>query len=364
MGDQLSNLMRVYNMLEDNQSKDIYLKRLNYLLTGDFKYIRDIVTKYTPDLVPWNGKGFDDLIASLPKEKGFVLYGAGLDGRRMLPFCEGDRRFIGFCADNKEKQKTGYLGYPVMSPEELLTRRDLSVVVCTSRARSEIFSVLEDGNYPQNLIFDGPAFYEQSIEDLGQYFDVNFMTFKDEEIFVDVGCFTLDTSLRLRTYCKHVKKIYAFEPDPHNYEICLKAKEKFHFPEAQIIPFGAWSKRTTLRFESVSDSGSRIHESAIDVPLPNANAIEVPVMPIDDAIEAGDRVTMIKMDVEGAELESLKGARRTIRRDKPKLAICIYHKPEDMVEIPLYIKELVPEYKFYIRHHSSRSGETVLYAMP
>lgn len=72
---------------------------------------------------------------------------------------------------------------------------------------------------------------------------------------------------------------------------------------------------------------------------------------------------MIKMDVEGAELESLKGARETILRNRPKLAICIYHKPEDMTEIPLYIKSLVPEYKFFVRHHSNYFAETVLYAI-
>lgn len=69
------------------------------------------------------------------------------------------------------------------------------------------------------------------------------------------------------------------------------------------------------------------------------------------------------MDVEGAELESLKGASGTIQRYKPKLAICIYHKPEDMTEIPLYIKSLVPEYKLYVRHHSNSIAETVLYAI-
>lgn len=72
---------------------------------------------------------------------------------------------------------------------------------------------------------------------------------------------------------------------------------------------------------------------------------------------------MIKMDVEGSELESLKGAKRTIQRDKPKLAICIYHKPEDMTEIPMFIKELVPEYRLYVRHHSNSDLETVLYAI-
>lgn len=365
MENKIDSLMQVYNMLEDEQSKDIYLKRLNYLLTGDFKYIRDIVTKYTPNLIPWSERRFIDLIALLPKDRNFVLYGAGIDGTRLLPDCKEDKRFIGYCADNKEKQKTGHLGYPVMSPEELLARKDLSVIVCTCRARPEIFSVLEAGNYPKDLIFDGPLFYAPAIEDLGQYFDTDFMTFEEEEIFVDAGCFTLDTSVRLRKYCNHVKKVYAFEPDPYNYNVCLKAKEKFHFSEAKIIPFGTWNEKTTLRFDAVGDSCSCIHESGTDVPLfLHANTIEIPVMPIDDAIETGDRVTMIKMDVQGAELKSLKGARQTIQRDKPKLAICIYHKPEDMTEIPLYIKELVPEYKFFVRHHSNHASETVLYAMP
>ena len=72
---------------------------------------------------------------------------------------------------------------------------------------------------------------------------------------------------------------------------------------------------------------------------------------------------MLFRSIEGAELEALKGAKETIQRDKPKLAVCIYHRPEDMVEIPLYIKQLVPDYKLYIRHHSNTAGETVLYAV-
>lgn len=91
--------------------------------------------------------------------------------------------------------------------------------------------------------------------------------------------------------------------------------------------------------------------------------IAVDVAAIDDIVDPEDKITFIKMDVEGAELESLKGAKRTIQRDYPKLAICIYHKPEDMVTIPTYIKKLVPEYKLYIRHHTYHTEETVLYAI-
>ena len=68
------------------------------------------------------------------------------------------------------------------------------------------------------------------------------------------------------------------------------------------------------------------------------------------------------MDIEGAEQNALEGAKDIILRNKPKLAICLYHKPEDLWEIPLYIHSLVPEYKIYIRHHSHTNEETVMYA--
>jgi hypothetical protein len=74
-------------------------------------------------------------------------------------------------------------------------------------------------------------------------------------------------------------------------------------------------------------------------------------------------IAMIKMDIEGAELSALKGARNTITKDIPILAICIYHSPEDMVEIPEWLMENFPAYRFYVRKHSKGAGETVLYAV-
>ena len=69
------------------------------------------------------------------------------------------------------------------------------------------------------------------------------------------------------------------------------------------------------------------------------------------------------MDIEGAEMEALKGAESIIKSQKPKLAICVYHKEQDMTEIPIFIKKLVPEYKLFMRHYSNDAGETVLYAV-
>ncbi len=77
----------------------------------------------------------------------------------------------------------------------------------------------------------------------------------------------------------------------------------------------------------------------------------------------GERATFIKLDVEGAELETLKGAERTIKEYKPRLAISIYHKPSDIYEIPELLMEYRSDYKFYIRHYTSYVWETVLYAI-
>lgn len=348
------NLNTVYQMLEDEESRDIYLNRLNYLVSNDFKYLHRIADLYVTQVAPWNEDTLKESIERLPGDRDFVLYGAGKMGAMFLPYCKDSNRFAGFCCKTEYKQKNGYLGYPAISPEKLLSQRDLNVVVSAAgQARSEIMQILKDGAYPKDQIFDGTTFWHSSIDE-GQYFNPDFMTYEEEEIFVDAGCFDLSTSLKLKEYCKCVKKVYAFEPDPQCYHRCLARKECTKFAEANIFPFGTWSERTVLHFDAGADGSSRIIEGG---------DIAVPVMPIDEAVEAGDRVTFIKMDVEGAELESLKGAKKTIQRDKPKLAICIYHKPEDMVTIPLYIKELVPEYKLYIRHHSNSSCETVLYAV-
>ena len=344
----IESLRQVYELLEDEESRITYLNRLNYLISGDLRYIENIVRTYLPELPRWKSITGEEFLAALPERRGIVLFGAGIRGAQVLPyFCE-DRRFLGFCSSTVEKQKNGYLGWPVMSPEELARRRDLSVVVSSPNARQEILQILREMGYPEELIFtlDG---LEISYND--QYFGPAFMSY-GEEVFVDVGSCNLRSAIALREHCGQIKKVYALEPDPENFRTCQRNREKYHFHQVELLPFGAWSENTTLYFEAKSSGTSCVSTKG---------EIRVPVKRIDDIVEEG--VTFIKMDIEGAELEALKGAQNTIRRDRPKLAICIYHKPEDMTQIPLYIKSLVPEYKFYVRHHSNCPGETVLYAV-
>jgi FkbM family methyltransferase len=81
----------------------------------------------------------------------------------------------------------------------------------------------------------------------------------------------------------------------------------------------------------------------------------------DDVADAP--VTFIKMDIEGGELEALRGCEQTIRRDRPQLAICVYHRPSDYFDIPRLIRSIRPDYRLYLRHHSPYNTETVLYAV-
>lgn len=347
MQESIENYQKVYRMLEDRESKDTYMDRLAYLISDDYKYIEHIITVYLPDMLPLSEK-IRGLLRKLPPNQKIVLYGAGGGGARILQHFVHDERFIGFCSNNTVKQRQGYLGYPVMSPEELLRHKNISVLVYAPSAKKEIMQLLHDGGYPEENICDCNAVVGEV--DHGQYFDTDFISYEEEEVFVDAGCYHLEDTLRLQTCCKRLKKAYAFEPDPANYRYCLEKVQTEMLSHIEVFPFGTWSERRTLSFSAKGNTSSKVCSSGEPIT----------VVPIDDLVQTGERVTFIKMDVEGAELESLKGAEKTICRDRPKLAVCIYHKREDMVEIPLFIKKLVPDYKLYVRMHANDGNETVL----
>lgn len=84
---------------------------------------------------------------------------------------------------------------------------------------------------------------------------------------------------------------------------------------------------------------------------------------IDDFVISNniEKIDFIKLDIEGAELDALNGAKKTITKYKPKLAVCLYHQNCDFYNIPLYLKELAPEYKFYFDHFSLNNWSSVLF---
>ncbi len=87
---------------------------------------------------------------------------------------------------------------------------------------------------------------------------------------------------------------------------------------------------------------------------------------IDDFVaeQALQRVDFIKMDIEGAELKALQGAEQTLKAFRPKLAIALYHRADDFVDIPSYLESLNLNYEFFLDHFTIHLEETVLFASP
>ena len=186
-----------------------------------------------------------------------------------------------------------------------------------------------------------------------QYFDLPALHHDAHECFVDVGACDGDTAKYFAEWAGTFEHIYAFEPDPASRQKCKEVLQVWPEEQTTLLPYGAWNESKELRFHNSGDGKSHIWADG---------DIVIPVTMLDEAL-AGKRVTFIKMDIEGAENEALEGAQNIIREQHPKLAVCVYHKPHDIVEIPMRILAIDPSYQFYLRHYALRIPETVLYAI-
>jgi FkbM family methyltransferase len=200
--------------------------------------------------------------------------------------------------------------------------------------------------------------YEQ-IKKGSEYFDPEVIQLTNHEVLLDVGAYRGDT---LAAFVRHTQAKYdaiiAFEPDNKTLAILQGVVSQQRMQKVEIHNKGAWNKHAFLRFHDGRAGSSRVSETS-DLKLPGTS-IEVDTI---DNILAGRRVTYISMDIEGAEHNAILGAEQTIKKWKPIMAVCVYHKREDLFDILLLLKSLVPEYKFYLRHYTDVQTETVLYAL-
>ncbi|MDP9699857.1 FkbM family methyltransferase [Paenibacillus intestini] len=183
-----------------------------------------------------------------------------------------------------------------------------------------------------------------------QYFG-DVVSINPDAVLVDAGGYNGDTLKQFLTLHSLFKSYYLFEPD---IALLEEAKLISSNPKIKYINKGLFSKPKSMRFNKtkVMDGGGKITEDGDDI---------IEVTSVDEFIT--EEVTFIKMDIEGTELEALKGSKDTIIKYSPSLAICIYHKPSDYLDIFKYIREINPNYKFFIRHHEDFYAETVLYAI-
>ena len=173
------------------------------------------------------------------------------------------------------------------------------------------------------------------------------------EIFIDAGSFNGDTLEEfLYQTDNQFREIHCIEPDLNNYEKLNNKIVKLQFKDIYAYNLALFDQQQTMSFDFGQTASSKLTMTGTQ--KINVNTI--------DKLFMKKEVTFIKMDIEGAELKALQGAQKTIKKYHPKLAICVYHKPEDILEIPKLILKFDTTYKFFLRHHENSFYETVLYA--
>lgn len=187
------------------------------------------------------------------------------------------------------------------------------------------------------------------------YFCNDIIKLTDNEVYVDCGAFDGDTIFDF-SYAVNgqYRKIFAIEPDRANYKRLLMAASLYR--DVYTHNVGLWSHKDTLEFvENLCQSSTISTDQGL-------SRIQLEVDSLDNLID--EEVTFIKMDIEGAEPQAIVGATKLIQKYKPKLAICVYHKKNDLIDIPLAINAIRQDYKFYLRHwYPNLPFDTVLFAV-
>jgi len=200
-----------------------------------------------------------------------------------------------------------------------------------------------------------------------QYFpsDIDLFSHLSKIRFVDGGAFIGDTipeSIKgFHNANKEIDYIASFEPDKSNIfklsEEIEKQKAKYNDINFFLFSSGLWSENTILEFSNDCGSASSIVNTI------NTNTIHIQVVSLDQIL-IGSNPNYIKMDIEGAEKNAIEGMSKIITSQSPVLAICLYHKPEDLWELPLLINKLNKNYNMYLRIYGSMGLELVLYCVP
>ena len=178
----------------------------------------------------------------------------------------------------------------------------------------------------------------------------NIIKLGKDEHYIDLGAYDGDTIKEfLENTAGEYQSITAFEPDKKNMKKLTKAFGEYE--NCRLLPYASWSDDCEMCFSGNGGRMSCFDEKG-DVILARS---------VDNVC---DKATYIKMDVEGAEYETLMGCRRIIKENTPSLSVSAYHRVGDIFTLPILINSLSAEYKVYLRHHTYLpSWETNVYAV-
>ena len=318
--------------------------------------------------------------------KPIVIYGMGNGAEKIIATLEGfGMKASDIFASDEFVRGHSFLGYKVLKYSEICEKYDdFNVVLAFATHLDSVIENIEKINSEHSVfapdvpVAGGGLFTREYIEEHEEDFDFVYNRLADEEskrvyrdilnfkvsgkiryllgsfcekeniygeilrlteneTIVDLGAYDGDTIREFTDFTKgKYNKIIALEPDVKNYKKLIKNTENMN--NVTALNMGAWNKRDTLIFAKKAGRNSRL----------SSEGIPVKVTDIDSLID--EPVTMIKMDIEGAELKALKGAEKTIKKYLPKLYVCAYHRNEDLFALGKKIIEFDERYRLYFRH--------------
>lgn len=337
-------------------------------------------------------------------EKELWIFGAGMTaglyGNGLQRLEEEGFVISGYIDNNKDKWGREFNGKTIVSFEDILKKKDkVFVLLCSyySKVNRAIGKQLDDAGIPysmiDNIVFKNHADKLINVYDLlddeeskniyetlvtkrmtgddsdlpvslnEQYFGLgHFISNNPNEVFLDCGSYVGDSLERYIWKNEGVfGKILAFEPDEHNVKAMKyrihRLSNEWGFDDSKIIIYEKGLSDSNSAAKIVRSDVNNGFSSNLVVGDDNTDG---DVVRLDSLIT--EPISFLKADIESWEYKMLLGAKNTIEKYKPKMAICIYHNAADFYEIALLIKSIVPEYKFAVRHHSTTLCETVLYS--
>ena len=229
----------------------------------------------------------------------------------------------------------------------------LESMLCDELSKQTLFSVLTHhlDNDREHLLGINRSYD-------AHYFRSGLFELRPDEIFVDCGAAvgeTVDHFLEITR--ESFRGLYAFEPDRDNFgKLSEKIGRYRNLPFSKNIHLlnkATGARDAKVAFEHGGGEGSRVLEGV-------AGESVMDLVRLDSELSEG--ATFLKLDVEGHELDTLKGAESTIRQHKPRIAVCVYHRDDDLLTIPAYLKSLNPDYNIGLRHCNQVRFDTICFA--
>ena len=349
-------------------------------------------------------KTYNNILQNI--SNGVFLYGAGFVGKWSVTYLENlGIKIIGFIDSDKRKWGKTIAGKIIFSPEDTAVINAKIILITSRHAVPLIRKQL--AYLPAHILsVDAFTVHHQSLEVVEQiesllshdqksldtfnailscmlsgyktqlsgtasnlsFFNEFGFFNSDRETFVDAGAYVGDSVERFIWSMNGVfEKIYAFEPGKKQFNAMkvrmerLRAEWSIAHNKIILENKGLSNKAgSSLVKEGQHIIQTEIEEVFTEVNMSKDGFDTISTIEIDTYFQERP-FTFLKVDVEGSEKNLLEGAKKTIKRWRPKIALSVYHFPTDIFELPLICSSYNPEYQFTLGHHSSQLMDTVLY---